>query len=509
MTHDSTPTTHQRTAYRLWTLGAGLLLGLAAILSLPLIFGDLGGDRGVVNWFTIFLGSALAGGGFWWLLIQRPRQASPGRGALAGGLAALLAYPLVFLVMLVLLGEAPLELRVGSLPSRIAYALLAAFFAVAFGGWFTLVVGAAVGAGLGWAQRRLLPATQRTAGSFVATQTGRAQASARRRPWLAGLVAIVGVAAVLLGALGAWIWFAPLNLAGLERAAAPVADYGAAVAAIEAQQAAERAAGVNPVCESRLLSHGDKAERVVVLLHGFTNCPAQYTQLAQQLYYLGDNVYIPRLPGHGLADRMTPALADLSAEELASFAGASADIAQGLGEHVTVVGLSGGGNVAAWLAQERSDVDAAVLIAPMLGILKLPEYAVKPVANAALTLPDFFIWWDAAAKEQIAGPAYAYPRYATKAVAALLRLSAFVDWRAGEAAPATGRILVVTNAADPSVNNAVVASIMDKWRARGGVVDAHEFAAALDLPHDIIDPNQPDAQIEHVYPILVELVRGG
>ena len=109
----------------------------------------------------------------------------------------------------------------------------------------------------------------------------------------------------------------------------------------------------------------------------------------------------------------------------------------------------------------------------------------------------------------IAGPAYAYPRYATKAVAALLRLSAFVDWRAGEAAPATGRILVVTNAADPSVNNAVVASIMDKWRARGGVVDAHEFAAALDLPHDIIDPNQPDAQIEHVYPILVELVRGG
>lgn len=65
---------------------------------------------------------------------------------------------------------------------------------------------------------------------------------------------------------------------------------------------------------------------------------------------------------------------------------------------------------------------------------------------------------------------------------------------------------MVTNAADPSVNNAVVESIMEKWRDRGSAVESYEFPAAFDLPHDIVDPNQPEAQVERVYPILVELV---
>ena len=110
----------QRAAFRLWTLVAGLVLGLAAILSLPLIFGDLGGDRGPVNWFTVFLGTFAAGSLFWWLLIARPRRATVPRGVSAGILASVLAYPLVFLVTFVVLGEVPLELRVSSFPSRLA-----------------------------------------------------------------------------------------------------------------------------------------------------------------------------------------------------------------------------------------------------------------------------------------------------------------------------------------------------------------------------------------------------
>ena len=44
------------------------------------------------------------------------------------------------------------------------------------------------------------------------------------------------------------------------------------------------------------------------------------------------------------------------------------DIAAGLGDQVTIAGLSAGGVVAAWAAQHRRDVHRAVLIAPSLGV---------------------------------------------------------------------------------------------------------------------------------------------
>jgi hypothetical protein len=153
-------------------------------------------------------------------------------------------------------------------------------------------------------------------------------------------------------------------------------------------------------------------------------------------------------------------------------------------------------------------VDTAVLIAPMLGILKLPQYSFKPVANAALTLPNLFIWWDAATKDEIAGPDYAYPRYATRAVGGLMRLGALVDREAGARAPAARRIVVVSNEADPAVNNAVLAAIVRKWRLQGSAVETYEFPAEESLSHDVIDPYQPKQQIDPVYPILIELITG-
>lgn len=34
------------------------------------------------------------------------------------------------------------------------------------------------------------------------------------------------------------------------------------------------------------------------------------------------------------------------------------------------------------------------------------------------------------------------------------------------------------------------------------------LAAILSLPHDVIDPYQPDRQIHLVYPILIDLITG-
>ena len=498
-----------RAAFRLWTLGAGLALGLAAILSLPLIFGDLGADRGVVNWFTIFLGTSASGSLFWWLLVARPRQVTILRGASAGTLASLLAYPLVFLVMFVLLGEVPVEVRASSFLSRVGYALSASLFAVAFGGWYTLFFGAVLGGLLAFGQQRLLGVTQRTAGDLVSEQAERAQTAVRRHPLLGVGVGAVAVLILLVLVLSAWVWFAPLNFDGLRPDANPATSYVDAVSAIEAvQQEEQHNVAINPVCSSKLLTHGERTGDVIVLFHGFTNCPKQFEPLGKQLFDLGYNVYIPRMPHHGMADVLTRDPSKLTGEALARYGSSAVDIAHGLGDRITVAGLSGGGSVAAWVAQEREDVDTVVLIAPMLGILKLPEFSLKPVANLTLTLPSFFIWWDPATKADRPGPDYAYPRFSTKAVGGLMRLGALVDQEADVRAPAARRIVAVSNEADTAVNNAVLEAIVRKWRLQGSAVETYEFPAEEGLPHDVIDPNQPDQQIDLVYPILIDLIEG-
>ena len=128
----------------------------------------------------------------------------------------------------------------------------------------------------------------------------------------------------------------------------PTGSYEEALARIEAIQLDEDARGdLNPVCHTTLMTHGERTEDVIVFLHGFTSCPDQFVELGKQFYERGYNVYIPRTPHHGLADLMTDDLINLTAEESIAFASQSADIAQGLGERVTVSGLSGGGTMTA------------------------------------------------------------------------------------------------------------------------------------------------------------------
>jgi carboxylesterase len=93
------------------------------------------------------------------------------------------------------------------------------------------------------------------------------------------------------------------------------------------------------------------------------------------------------MPRHGLADRMTSELGKLRAEELRDFGDLTVDIAVGLGDRVTVVGLSAGGVVAAWLAQHRPEVARAVLIAPSFGLGTLGKWPQLVFMNLLLALP--------------------------------------------------------------------------------------------------------------------------
>jgi esterase/lipase len=290
----------------------------------------------------------------------------------------------------------------------------------------------------------------------------------------------------------------------------PATSYEEAVARFEMVQAAEaELADINPVCISKLLTHGEKVDNAIVFLHGFTSCPDQFAQLGQEYFEKGYNVYIPRAPRHGIRDRLGNPLKGLTAEDLAEFATQSADIAQGLGERVIVAGLSGGGSMATWLSQVRADVDLVVPIAPFLGVGFIPRILNRPLTNLLLLVPDFFQWWDPINKENNPNSApYSYTRYPTHSLFENMRLGFAAEEDAKWVKPAAGAILVITNANDESVNNDVIAEFESMWLAHGEqFLETFRFAKELGLPHDLITVGRPDGNVELVYPKLHELIR--
>jgi hypothetical protein len=69
-------------------------------------------------------------------------------------------------------------------------------------------------------------------------------------------------------------------------------------------------------------------------------------------------------------------------------------------------------------------------------------------------------------------------------------------------------IAVVTNASEPGLENGVTYRLVGAWRNHGARVDVHEFPLSAHLPHDLIDPANPDQNTELVYPIVTRLIEG-
>lgn len=314
---------------------------------------------------------------------------------------------------------------------------------------------------------------------------------------------ILLIVLAILGILAA-ILFMPWNIGGLVSHANPAQSYTEATQRIQALQAKD-ASKMNPDCIAQFMSHGQKTDKVIIFVHGYTNCPAQFKELGQRFYDLGYNVLITPLPHHGLANRMTDEQAQLSADELATYADQMVDIADGLGEQIIMAGISGGGITTAWAAQYRKDVDLAVLISPAFGFKAIPTAITAPAMNMVSTLPDTFVWWDEALKENEL-PMHTYPRYSKHALAQILRLGFAVQRKAAQQAPAAAKILVITNVNDSSVNNEITAKVVSAWTRNGANIATYEFPASLGYAHDLIDPSQPDQPIEAIYPTLIELI---
>jgi pimeloyl-ACP methyl ester carboxylesterase len=296
----------------------------------------------------------------------------------------------------------------------------------------------------------------------------------------------------------------PQNIPVLPSHPRPAQSYTGAMQLIEKLQK-EEAQNMSPTGRMQLLTHNKKTDRAIILVHGYTSSPQQFHNLGQRFYDLGYNVLIAPLPHHGLADPMTTEHGKLTADELAAYADRTVDIAHGLGRQVIMMGLSAGGVTTAWAAQNRSDIDLAVIISPVFGFKKIPTPFTAAAMNIYGLLPDVFEWWDPVLKEKVL-PTHGYPQYSRHALVEILRLGYAVRDEAAQKPPSANKIVLVLNDNDNRINNEMTEEMETVWMKDRANLKTYEFKAGLKLDHDLIDPAQPAQRVDIVYPRIMELV---
>lgn len=282
-------------------------------------------------------------------------------------------------------------------------------------------------------------------------------------------------------------------------------SYEEALERLRAIAASEAALPLNPVGHSFALNHGAAAERCYVLIHGYTNCPQQFRAFGELLHARGHNVYVPRLPYHGLADRFNNEHGRMDRAALLRYLDEALAVARGLGRRVGVIGISAGAVLAAYAAQFRAEVHYAMPIAPVLGTPSIPRWVTLPLANAARVLPNRYRWWDPVHKDSRRSPPHCYPRYATRVLGTITRMGFEVLRAARRRPPCARAIVMVLNEADEAVDNLPNELMAAYWHAHGARVHLHMFPRERQVIHDCIDPAQELQQVDYVYPILLDL----
>lgn len=327
---------------------------------------------------------------------------------------------------------------------------------------------------------------------------GSQRSTGRTVALMAGLVIALAVASLV-------VW--PASTPRLDARPSPTASHDEAIERFQEVTAGEAELNVFEPCESRLLTHGERTDVAVVLFHGLTNCPRQFVEFGTLLFDAGANVVILRAPEHGIANDDGTAIGgvenvnSLTAEALRDYADDSVDIASGLGEEVRVLGLSMGGVIAAWTAQERDDADRVVAVAPAMTIPGMPASLTQVFRNVFEKLPDVSLPSSGTPLD------HAYAGETTKGLGATFTMAADVADEAYGASPASPDVIVVLNPDDDQVDPVHLSGFANAWAAHGGPVSLYRLPA-VGLPHDVIDVDQPDGDPEFVYPILADLLDG-
>jgi pimeloyl-ACP methyl ester carboxylesterase len=233
--------------------------------------------------------------------------------------------------------------------------------------------------------------------------------------------------------------------------------------------------------------------------------PVQFERIAHDLFERGYNVVVPRLPHHGHADPLSPALERLSAEDLHDAVADYIAVAQELGERITVAGFSLGGLLSAWTAQHYA-VERAVPIAPFFGVSWIPNRLMAPVAERLLRVPNRFHWWNPILRERQFLATNGYPRYATHAIAHAYRIAHSLLDEARENHPAAEHVTIVANATEIAVNNYAIRRLYESWRQHRPESVELSVLTGLPLSHDIVSPLRKWRLADRVHPHLLRAI---
>lgn len=257
---------------------------------------------------------------------------------------------------------------------------------------------------------------------------------------------------------------------------------------------------------SRFYATARRTSLGVVLLHGFTNAPEQWARFAAGLVARDTNVVVPRFPGHGYADTRTRAIATVRASDLLATTAAAVDVAAAAADRVVVVGLSLGATVAAALALDDSRIASVLCVSPLFGITHLGWRANAALSNVLEWLPNVFLPWDPRG-DTSQTPPYGYTHFPTRVLAECLRLAQDVRKRAEHGGVPSGDARMLLNAREPACNNALAQATSDAWNGARTGMSVVETAQDFPPVHDVVDPHNPQARTEVVYPRIAALIK--
>jgi esterase/lipase len=250
---------------------------------------------------------------------------------------------------------------------------------------------------------------------------------------------------------------------------------------------------IKPQCHSRLLEPTRAPRGVIVLLHGLGTCPAQMQALAALLVSDGYAVYVPLLPHHGEVGGTGSTLNGLTEQDYRRFGDRTVDVVRGLGVPVTVLGISAGADVATWIGLHRKDVDSTISVSPVLGFGRVPAFATTGFMNLFARAPSIAFGYGTKLPHRYGG-------LATQPLAKTFNFGRALLDAAGDHRPAARRTVLVLNEQDHSTSSDLALKLAGRMQST-----VQALPAALKLPADVIDPLQPGAKVEDVYPLLVAL----
>jgi carboxylesterase len=191
-------------------------------------------------------------------------------------------------------------------------------------------------------------------------------------------IIIVLLLTVGLVALVIWVLW-PVRQGSFQTAQVQHYSFESAKAKVGQINQTEQVANIKPECYSKLYLHEQPVARSVVMFHGVSACPLQFSGLAQYFYDHGYNVYVPLAPEHGRTDNLNHA--KVTTQGLVDYVNTSINVTAALGNEMGVVGLSGGGNLSTWAAQYRPEVRRMLTLSPFYepSNSQSPKWQIRPL----------------------------------------------------------------------------------------------------------------------------------